>query len=62
MTTDKGIKLDFGKIEGFHYDQQAIYEEFLIFQANGDGIEVTEEDLLEAWRKAKDQTRYKIDD
>lgn len=41
-----------------HYDQKAIYQGFLDFQRNNEGIEVTEADLLEAWRTAKAETGY----
>ena len=46
-----------------HYDQQAIFEQFITFQnhdredGEDSGIEVTEEDLLEAWKITK---RFRI--
>jgi len=41
-----------------HYDQAALYNLFVEFMQNGDGVEVTEEDCLEAFRKAKIDTNY----
>lgn len=45
-------------IDNFHYDQEAIYCDFLEFQKINEGVEVTEQDLLEAWRAAKEKTQY----
>ena len=41
-----------------HYDQKALYELFLEFQSISEGIEVTEQDLIDAWREAKKETQY----
>lgn len=41
-----------------HSDQYAIYEMFFEFQQINEGIEVTEENLLTAWRTARQQTKY----
>ena len=39
-------------------DQEALYDLFVEFMQNNDGVEVTEEDCLEAFRKAKIDTDY----
>lgn len=43
-----------------HYDQEALYNTLISFQNDigSEGIEVTESDLLEVWRKAKETTSY----
>lgn len=42
-----------------HYDQETIYNYFLDFmKGGGEGMEVTESDLLAAFREAKKQTKY----
>ncbi len=46
----------------FHYDKKHIYYEFVEFQKTNEGIEVTEDDLLEAWKAAKEKTNYFIQD
>lgn len=51
-------------LKNMHYDQLALFDTFVQFQKHGredgcdSGIEVTEEDLLEAWRAAKAKTNY----
>jgi len=42
-----------------HYDQEAVFNYFLDFmKGGGEGVEVTESDLLEAFRQAKKETNY----
>ena len=45
-------------IDNFHYDQKALYYDFVKFQRINEGVEVTEQDLIEAWRVAKETTSY----
>lgn len=47
-----------------HYDQKFLYDFFLKFQKEigSGGIEVTESDLLEAWREARAETGYFLND
>ena len=43
----------------YHYDQQNLYELFLQFMREGSiGIEVTEQDCVEAFKAARAKTGY----
>lgn len=44
--------------ENFHYDQRALFELFLDFLKSSEGVEVTDEDCLAAFRAAKTETKY----
>ncbi len=41
-----------------HYDQQALYDLFVNFMQNTDGVEVTNDDCLNAFKQAKIDTGY----
>ena len=45
-------------IKNFHYDQEALYDILLDFMKTSEGMEVTEQDMLLAFRAAKKQTNY----
>ena len=56
----KQEKIEF-EASNFHYDQQALYFIFIDFQRLNEGIEVTENDILTAWKLAKKQTSYFVE-
>ena len=51
------------KETNFHYNQRLLFNLFLDFQREfkGQGIEVIEDDLINAWRTARNKTSYFTD-
>jgi hypothetical protein len=46
------------RVKKFHYDQKALYAILLDFMKGSEGMEITEEDAIQAFRAAKKRTGY----